>query len=68
MDLIRIIFDVDTPYGVYRDALHLPPDHTLSQEEIDAMKQARVDNWIALITAPQPSVIDPLIEEVPQDG
>lgn len=61
MDLIRIIFEVDTPYGVYRDALHLPLDHTLSQEEIDAMKQARVDNWIALITAPP-------IEEALQDG
>lgn len=34
------------------DALVLPDDVTYSDEEIEAMKQQRFDNWIAIITAP----------------
>jgi hypothetical protein len=52
MTMIQIIFEFQTQYGVYRDALHLPEGHGLSDEQIDAMKQERVDNWIAVITAP----------------
>ena len=44
-------------YGVFRDALHLSENHTFTDEEIQTMKQQRVDNWIAAITAP--------VEEVP---
>tara|TARA_R110002126_G_scaffold1478_5_gene8685 strand:+ start:1385 stop:1561 length:177 start_codon:yes stop_codon:yes gene_type:complete len=50
--MIQIIFEFQTQYGVFRDALHLPEGHGLSDEQIDAMKQERVDNWIAVITAP----------------
>ena len=49
---MKIDFEFDTPHGVFRDALHLPDDHTFSDEEIEAMKQQRVDNWIAIVTAP----------------
>ena len=52
MTMIQIIFEFQTQYGVFRDALHLPEGHGLSDEQIDAMKQERVDNWIAVITAP----------------
>lgn len=40
--------------GTYtlNDALILPDDVTYSDEEIEAMKQQRFDNWIAIITAP----------------
>jgi hypothetical protein len=61
MDWIMIIFEFETQYGMYRDALHLPPDHGLTDEQIEALKQERVDNWIAVITAPP-------VEEPPQDG
>lgn len=57
--MIKIDFEFDTPHGVFRDALHLPDDHTFTEEEIQAMKQRRVDNWIAVVTAP------PVEPEVP---
>lgn len=50
--MIKIDFEFETKYGVYRDAIHLPEDHGLTDDEISAMKQQRVDNWIALIEAP----------------
>lgn len=46
-----IVFSFDTNYGTFRDALHLPDDHTFTDSEIEAMKQQRLDNWIALIEA-----------------
>jgi hypothetical protein len=49
---MKIDFDFTTPHGVFRDALHLPDDHTFTDDEIQAMKQQRVDNWIAIVTAP----------------
>lgn len=59
---MKIDFEFDTPHGLFRDALHLPDDHTFTDEEIQAMKQQRVDNWIAVITAPAEEV--PPAEEV----
>ena len=62
--MIKIDFEFDTPYGMFRDALHLPDDHTFTDEEIQAMKQQRVDNWIAVVTAPPvEEVIEPPLEE-----
>lgn len=49
---MKIDFEFDTPHGMFRDALHLPDDHTFTDDEIQAMKQQRVDNWIAIVTAP----------------
>ena len=50
--MTKIDIEVDTPHGVFRDALYLQPNHGLSGQQIDALKQARVDNWIAAVTAP----------------
>ena len=50
--MIKIDFSFDTPYGRFADALHLPDDHGLTDAEIESMKQQRLDNWIAIITAP----------------
>jgi hypothetical protein len=50
--MIKIDFEFDTPYGVFRDALHLPVDHTYTDAEIQAMKEQRRDNWIAIVSAP----------------
>ena len=50
--MVSIVFEFDTQYGTFRDALVLPDDHGLSDAELEAMKQQRLDNWIAIITAP----------------
>ena len=36
-------------YGTFADAIHLPDDHTLTDADIEAMKQQRFDNWVAHI-------------------
>jgi hypothetical protein len=59
---MKIDFEFDTPHGVFRDALHLADDHTFTDEEIQAMKQQRVDNWIAVVTAPPAEEITPTEE------
>lgn len=61
---MKIDFEFTTPHGLFRDALHLPDDHTFTDDEIQAMKQQRVDNWIAAVTAPPvEEVIDTPVEE-----
>ena len=60
--MLKIDFEFDTPHGMFRDALHLPDDHTFTDDEIQAMKQQRVDNWIAVVTAPP---VEEVIEEAP---
>jgi hypothetical protein len=62
---MQIIFSIDTEYGAYTDALNLPEDVTYSDAEIETMKQERLSNWIAIITAPpSEEVIDALIEDI----
>jgi hypothetical protein len=63
---MKIDFEFDTPHGVFRDALHLPDDHGLSDAEIEAMKEQRRDNWIAVVTAP--SVEEPEPDFIEVDG
>ena len=50
--MIKIDFSFPSPHGTFSDALHLPDDHGLTQDEINAMQQQRFDNWIAIVTAP----------------
>ena len=57
-DIIRIIFEKQTDFGMFRDALYLPADHGYSEEEIEAMKQVRVDNWISVISNPSSVIIE----------
>lgn len=60
----EIIFEFDTKYGVYRDALYFPDDQPLPpQAVIEAMKLERVNNWIAFIESqeqpqPEPELTD----------
>ena len=49
---MKIDFEFDTPHGKFADALHLPDDHTMTDAEIEAMKQQRLDNWLAIVDAP----------------
>lgn len=50
--MVKIDFEFQTEHGLFRDALHLPDDHSLTEAEIEAMKEQRRDNWIAVVTAP----------------
>jgi hypothetical protein len=56
--MIKVDFSFDTQYGKFCDALHLEDDHGLSDEQIEAMKQQRLTNWLAVVEAP---------EETPQE-
>ncbi len=64
--MIKIDFEFNSDYGVFRDALHLPDDHGLSDAEISVMKQQRFDNWIAIINAVPTEEIP--TEEIPVEG
>ena len=48
---MKIDFEITQNGYTLRDALYLPDNHTLTEEEIQAMKQQRFDNWYNLITA-----------------
>ena len=58
--MVKIDFSFPSQHGTFSDALHLPDDHGLSDQQIEAMKQARFDNWVAVITAPS-------VEETPTE-
>jgi hypothetical protein len=63
--MIKIDFTFDTEYGVFSDAISLPDDHTFTDDEIEAMKQERVDNWIAILEAPpSEEVIETPVEDI----
>lgn len=47
-----IEFEIEKYGLVFRDALVFPDDETYTQQQIDAMKQARFDAWYAIVTAP----------------
>ena len=67
--MIKIDFEFDTKYGVFRDALYLEDAHTYTPEEVDALKQQRVDNWIyAVENPPPPMPEDTIVESIPADA
>jgi hypothetical protein len=56
---MKIDFEFTTPYGVFCDALHLPDDHMFTDEQIAAMKQERLDNWLFTIeNPPEPKIVE----------
>lgn len=67
--MIKIDFEIkNEKYGVYRDALYLPEDHTHSEADIESMKQERYNNWLNIIENP-PVVeeVTPVVEDNPDD-
>jgi hypothetical protein len=60
--MIKIDFEVSKDGLVFRDAIHLPDDHGMSDAEIEAMKQARYNKWRDFIDNP-PAVVDEPTEE-----
>jgi hypothetical protein len=49
--MVKIDFSFESEYGTFADALILSDDHTFTDVEIEAIKQQRLDDWIAVITA-----------------
>jgi len=50
---MKIDFSFDTQYGTFADAIWYPDDQPApSDADIEAMKQQRLTNWIAVVTAP----------------
>jgi hypothetical protein len=50
--MVIINFEISKDGHTYRDAIHLPEDHNLSEEQIEVIKQQRFDNWYQIITNP----------------
>ena len=44
-------FEITQNGYTFSDALILPDDHELTDDEIAALQQARFDKWYAIITA-----------------
>jgi hypothetical protein len=64
---MKIDFEFVHPiHGKFRDALNLPDDHGFSEAELEAMKQQRFDNWVAVVEAPP--VEEPEPEYIEIDG
>jgi hypothetical protein len=65
MEKIKIDFTKTSSDGVYSfsDALHLPINHSYTDEEIEAMKQARFDNWHNMILNPPAPVEEPVVDD-----
>ena len=62
--MIAINFTLSQPDDSYKfsDTLLLADDHSLTDAEIEAMKQARYDKWYDYITNPPPVVDEPVEE------
>lgn len=71
---MKIDFSFETQYGVFRDALYLEDNNELTEQEINALKQERLDNWLAIIENPPLSevkILDidgVLYEEIQMNG
>lgn len=52
---MQIRFTFDTKFGQFSDALNLPDDHGLTDAQIEALKQERLSNWLAMVDAPAAS-------------
>lgn len=50
--MVKIDFEFDSPYGKYADAIVLLDGQTMTDAEIEAMKQDRYDQWLINVTTP----------------
>lgn len=55
---IKIDFTYTDGTFNYSDALYLPEDHTFTEEQIEAMKKERFDNWKDFVLNPPPIPTD----------
>jgi len=50
--MAKIDFEFETKYGKFADAIWFPDDAPMTDEEVEAEKQRRLSNWIAIIETP----------------
>ena len=50
--MAKIDFEFETKYGKFADAIWFPDDAPMTDAEVEAEKQRRLDNWIAIIENP----------------
>jgi len=58
--MIKIDFVIEQNGERFADAIYLNDDHTFTDEQIEAMKQERFDNWYTFINTP-------IAQETPQE-
>jgi hypothetical protein len=54
---MQIRFTFETEFGAFSDALYLDDDHAFTEAEVEAMKQERLANWLAVVN-PSPEQIE----------
>lgn len=47
--MVKIEFEFDSEYGIYRDAIVLPDNHNLTDGDIEAMKLQRFNGWLEAV-------------------
>jgi len=62
--MIKIDFERNTKHGIYRDAITLPADSKLTENEVGILMQQRVDNWVAYMDNPPQSEPEPEFFEI----
>ena len=50
--MAKVDFEYETKYGKFADAIWYPDDAPMTDEEVEAEKQRRLDNWIAMLETP----------------
>jgi hypothetical protein len=55
---MKIDFEFQTQFGVFRDALFLPDDRVFSHKEIESMKSERLNNWLAIANPPPDETLE----------
>jgi hypothetical protein len=55
---MKIDFEFESNYGVYRDAIYLDDNHSLTEQDIEAMKLERFNNWVYAVENPPPSATE----------
>jgi hypothetical protein len=54
-----IEFEYPSPTGgTFRDAIHLPDDYVISEEELTAMKESRFAQWCAALQPVEEAVVE----------
>jgi hypothetical protein len=60
-----INFEFETQYGKFADALVFPDEQELpSNEEIENMKQQRLDNWLLILDTSAQVIQEPIQESI----
>ena len=59
---MKIDFEFETEFGVFRDSLDLPDDVIYGEDEIQNMKEQRRDKWIEFIKNASEVVIEETID------